>query len=47
MGTRIYDYTLPCGCMLSTDAGGVVMPCYAEYGDGEKAKELHIKSWDD
>ena len=50
MGDRIYDRILKCGCMISSDAGGGVMDCYAEYGDmskeeDKKALELHIKCW--
>lgn len=52
MGNRYYslDNVLPCGCMISLDKGGGVMPCYAEFGDMRKKKdkeafELHIESW--
>lgn len=49
---RIYDRTLPCGCAISSDSGGGVMPCYAEYGDMTKEKDrealnLCQKSWED
>ena len=52
MGSRIYDRHLPCGCMISSDGGGGVIPCYAEYGDMRKKKDreqlkLCQKSWKD
>ena len=48
---RLYDKHLPCGCLISSDSGGGVMPCYAEYGDmskDEDRKQLELcnKSWD-
>ena len=50
MSDRIYDIVLECGCMLSADAGGGLIPCYAEYGDMRKKKDrealkLHEKCW--
>lgn len=47
MADRTYDRELKCGCMISSDAGGCVMPCYSEYRDDEDAKALCVKSWDD
>lgn len=52
MATRYYDRTLPCGCSISSDGGGGVMPCYAEYGDMTKEKDreaikLCQKSWNE
>jgi len=49
---RLYDRHLPCGCDISSDGGGGVMPCYAEYGDMSKEKDrkqlaLCQKSWDE
>jgi len=50
MEDRVYDRVLDCGCMISSDGGGGLMPCYAECGDMRKKKdrealELHNKSW--
>ena len=50
MTNRTYDRTLKCGCMISSDGGGGIIPCYAEYGDIIKKKdrealELHEKYW--
>jgi len=36
MGGRIYDRTLECGCMISSDGGGGVMPCHYGYGCGKE-----------
>ena len=52
MGDRIYDRTLECGCMISSDAGGGIMKCYAEYGNMRKKKDrealvLHQRCWDE
>ena len=51
MASRTYDKTLDCGCMISADGGGGVMPCYAEYGNMSKKKDrkqllLHKISWE-
>ena len=51
MGGRIFDKQLECGCLLSADAGGGVIGCYAEYGDMKKKKcreslELHDTCWE-
>jgi hypothetical protein len=51
MASRTYDRELDCGCMISSDGGGGVMPCYAEYGDMSKkedreALKLCIKCWE-
>jgi hypothetical protein len=27
MASRVYDRTLDCGCQLSSDSGGCVIPC--------------------
>ena len=47
---RYYDRQLKCGCMISSDGGGGLIPCYAEYGDMRKKKdrealELCNKYW--
>lgn len=47
MADRIYDRELPCGCMLSSDAGGCVIPCYSEWGNNKAATNLCRKSWDE
>lgn len=49
---RTYDRQLKCGCMISSDGGGGVIPCYAEEGDMTKKKDrdalaLCKKSWED
>ena len=51
MADRIYDRVLKCGCSLSSDAGGCVMSCYAEYGDmsdpeDKKQLERHKRAWE-
>lgn len=48
--SRIYDKELKCGCLLSNEGGGSVIPCYAEWGDMNnpddvKALDLHNKCW--
>ena len=50
MATRYYDRILECGCMLSSDGGGGLLSCHAEYGDFRKKKDreammLCKKSW--
>jgi hypothetical protein len=30
MATRYYDRTLDCGCMISSDGGGGLIPCYSK-----------------
>jgi len=52
MTSRTYDRELPCGCLISSDSGGGLIPCYAEYGDMRKKKDrealkLCKKSWAD
>ena len=32
MATRYYDRQLECGCMISSDGGGGLMPCHYGYG---------------
>ena len=49
---RIYDKELKCGCLLSKDGAGGIMPCYAEFGNMDDPKDraafdLHLKSWAD
>lgn len=39
MASRTFDRILECGCMISSDGGGVLIPCYAEYGDMRKKKD--------
>lgn len=44
--SRLYDITLDCGCMLSADGGGGLIPCAAEYGQASKEEiERHDKAW--
>ena len=33
---RLYNRTLDCGCMYSSDGGGGLMPCHYGYGCGKK-----------
>lgn len=47
---RLFDRELKCGCLISSEDGGGLIPCYAEYGDMSKKKDrddlkLHDKSW--
>ena len=35
MADRIYDRELECGCLISTDGGGGLMPCHYGYGCGK------------
>ena len=42
MASRIYNRTLKCGCMLSSDGGGGLEPCHYGYGCGkEGCNEKH------
>lgn len=36
MASRIYDRQLECGCLVSSDGGGGVIPCSYGYGCGKK-----------
>ena len=36
MADRYYDRTLECGCMISSDGGGGVIPCHYGYGCGKE-----------
>jgi hypothetical protein len=50
MGSRIYDKELRCGCLLSKDGSGGLIPCYAEYGnmdnpDDVKSLDIHNRCW--
>ena len=36
MADRYYDRTLKCGCMISSDGGGGLMPCNYGYGCGKE-----------
>ena len=36
MADRYYTRTLACGCMISSDSGGGLMPCHYGYGCGKK-----------
>jgi hypothetical protein len=33
MASRTFEYTLKCGCLVSSDAGGCLMPCYSDNCD--------------
>lgn len=41
MSGRIYDRELECGCLLSSDGGGGVIPCCYDYDDKEQAKKCN------
>lgn len=52
MGSRIYDITLTCGCMISLDKGGGLIPCaghpmYLLNHDPSEDEEIqkHDKAW--
>jgi len=57
MGSRIYDIELSCGCMISRDKGGGLIPCDLGFGltdEGESREltqeekdhlALHEKTW--
>ena len=50
MACRTFDRILKCGCMISSDGGGGLIPCYAEYGNTKRKKDrdaldLHNKCW--
>lgn len=55
MGSRYYDITLSCGCMISLDKGGGLIPCSAglfgseeqdpEYGVSKEECEKHDAAW--
>ena len=36
MACRTFEITLDCGCMLSSDGGGGLIPCHYGYGCGKK-----------
>ena len=36
MAGRYYNRTLECGCLISSDGGGGVIPCHYGYGCGKK-----------
>lgn len=43
--SRIYDRTLPCGCLISSDGGGGLIPCCASESSTPKLFKLHNDSW--
>jgi len=46
MASRIYDIKLECGCLVSLDGGGGVMPCcYPGYGSSKKDTDKCDKAW--
>ena len=52
MGSRIFDRSLSCGCLYSSDKGGGLMPCSYDASDKkqnrkcEEATEKWMKSKD-
>jgi len=45
MVCRTYDIVLDCGCMLSLDGGGGLMPCYYDVCSSDEY-DKHSKAWD-
>ena len=48
MSDRTYDITLDCGCMISLDGGGGLIPCcYPEVNNKEDKKQMVkcTKAW--
>lgn len=44
MATRYYDRVLECGCMISTDGGGGLMPCCYDDSDPVQTSKCD-KAW--
>lgn len=43
---RVYDIELKCGCLVSSDAGGGLIPCcYPGYGASKEEEEACCKAW--
>jgi len=51
MASRTYDRVLKCGCMISSDGGGGLIPCFCEYTKDKKERErlmkIHEEAWDE
>lgn len=48
MGQRIYDRELKCGCLISTDKGGGLIPCcYPGYGATKEDIKKCDNAWDE
>lgn len=46
MADRYYDRILKCGCMISTDGGGGLLPCcYPGYGATEEDIKKCNEAW--
>ena len=47
MASRLYDRELKCGCLISSDGGGGLMPCNygEEFGATKKQVEFCSKCW--
>ena len=41
MASRTFDIILKCGCMISLDSGGALIPCCYGYGCGKKGCEYN------
>ncbi len=41
MATRYYDRILNCGCMISSDSGGGLMPCCYDDSDKKQLKKCN------
>lgn len=46
MATRYYNRTLKCGCMISSDGGGGVIPCCYD-NTNSKLIEKCNKAWEE
>ena len=47
MASRTFDIHLDCGCLVSLDGGGGVIPCcYPGYGATEKEVKECDKAWE-
>ncbi len=44
MANRTFDRTLDCGCMVSSDGGGGLMPC--TYDNDPEQNEKCSKAWE-
>jgi len=44
MASRIYDKKLKCGCLISSDSGGGLMPCHYDDSDPKQVEKCE-KAW--
>jgi len=45
MASRMYDRELECGCLISADGGGAVVPCSYPEVSTDKEHEKCAKAW--